>query len=132
MRIIEVIGNSMIPTLNDRQLLLIKETHKFKVGDIILVKYENKKLIKRLMGLPNQKIRIINGTIFINDKIIKGKYTKYLNYNIDKEFNLGIDQYIVLGDNGLDSLDSRKFGPISKSQIIGKVIIKIWPVGLIS
>jgi signal peptidase I len=93
--------------------------------------------IKRIIGLPGEKIRIDNDKITIfNDKNPDGfvlDESEYLSpklkNNTSQTIELSNDEYFVMGDNRPQSFDSRGFGPVKKGLVIGKVLIRAWPVG---
>lgn len=129
-------GPSMKPNFLDTEYLLVdKITPRFsdyQRGDVIIFKYpQNEKLvfIKRIIGLPGEKIEIIKGKIKItNSENPKGETLKedYLSpetyTKAEKDFSeiLASDEYLVFGDNRKNSLDSRSFGSLSRRLIIGK------------
>ena len=119
-----VSGPSMLPTLKDGQILLAK---KFDLhitnNDIVVIKKNNKIIIKRVIGIPNDRISIIDGYIYVNE--IKFDDRQIDNQgNITKEIVLNEDEYFVLGDNRNASIDSRfeEIGIIMKKEIIAKII----------
>lgn len=136
--ITQVVGNSMDPTLKNQEVLILnKAKYRFfdvKRGDIISFTYEDTKyLIKRVIGLPGDKIKIKDNQLYINEKIYDEPYLK----NVEtKDFDLATlgttevpeGKYFVLGDNRENSLDSRKIGFVDQEDIIGKVAIRIWPI----
>lgn len=135
----KVVGNSMYPTLKDEELFILsKFNYRFtdvKRGDIISLKYANTKyLIKRVIGLPGENVYIKDSTLFINNEKFEESYiSKELEYDDFYLKDLGYDKipegmYLVLGDNRVDSLDSREIGLISKKDIIGKIAIRFWPL----
>lgn len=113
----------MYPTLKDKQIVLIKKYNlNLSNNDIIVAKKNNRIIIKRLVGLPNDTIKIdqyvyVNGNK--NDNIITDQKG-----NIEKEILLEQGEYFVLGDNRENSIDSRfnEIGIIHEDEIIGKVI----------
>ena len=136
----QVVGPSMSTTLNENDIIVVdKLSYRFtepKRFDIISFEYaETKYLIKRIIGLPGESIRYENGILYINDEPFEDKNQLNEitdNFNINK---LGFDiipdnMYLVLGDNRVNSLDSRsgKVGLIEKDDIIGKAFIRIWPL----
>ena len=141
-------GDSMYNTLEDGEILFLsKITYKvtnIKRFDIVVVKdLDNDLIIKRIIGLPGDKIEYKEGTLYINDKIIEEEYTNYTmeDFDVDsicKINNLecnGIipkNKYLILGDNRKISADSRVKGLINKNQILGKTIFRIWPLNKIS
>ena len=85
--------------------------------------------IKRVIGLPNEKIEIVDGLLLINE--CKSEYDSSFKFplnvsNETKQWKLAKDQYFVIGDNTLHSTDSRDSGSITKSQISSKFICKLW------
>ena len=85
--------------------------------------------IKRIIGLPYEKIEIVDGLLLINER--KYEYDSSFKYPLNvshetKQWELAKDQYFVIGDNILHSTDSRAYGSITKSQIASKFICKLW------
>lgn len=136
--ITQVVGSSMNPTLSEGQVLFLnKFIYHFsdiKRGDIVSLEYaDTKYLIKRVVGLPGEKIDIINNVLYINDKVYQEDYLandlEYKDFHIS---DLGYDKipddmYFVLGDNRENSLDSREIGVIAKDNIKGKIALRFWP-----
>lgn len=134
-----VVGNSMYPTLKDGEVLILNKFHyrfsEIKREDIISLKYaDTKYLIKRVIGLPGEKVEILDNKLYINDLEYKEKYlSEDLNYQDFKLSDLNYstipkDMYLVLGDNRENSLDSRKIGLIKKEDINGKISLRFWPL----
>jgi signal peptidase I len=128
----DVIGPSMKPNLYDNNILLVDQiTQKFsdyKRFDVIVFVKSPGYLIKRVIGLPGETIQYIDNKLYVNNEEIKE------NFNINgktKDFGpitISKDKYFVLGDNRIDSTDSRVFGAIDKNKIIGKPFFRIWPL----
>jgi signal peptidase I len=124
-------GESMEPTFKESDYLIIDEiTYRFrepKRGEVVVFKNpmnERQRFIKRIIGLPGEKIEIVDGKIFISNGEKKILNEPYLNFSFtsgDIQITLGSDEYFVLGDNRQFSLDSRRFGPIKKKEIVGRV-----------
>ncbi len=96
-------------------------------------KLQRKPFIKRLIGLPGEKIKIYDGRIFINGKPLEGPssitdrdYITEGEYGT-KEIQIPLDSYFVLGDNVTNSKDSRFWGFVPKKDLIGKAILIYWP-----
>lgn len=134
-----VVGSSMSPTLKDGEVLILnKFKYRFsdiKREDIISLKYaDTKYLIKRVIGLPGEKVEIINNKLYINGiEYVEEYLSKELNYQDFKLSDLNYtvipdDMYLVLGDNRENSLDSRKIGLIKKEDIEGKIALRFWPI----
>ena len=129
----------MSPTLNDGEVLILnKFKYRFsdiKREDIISLRYaDTKYLIKRVIGLPGEKVEIINNKLYINGiEYVEDYLSKELNYQDFKLSDLNYteipeDMYLVLGDNRENSLDSRKIGLIKKEDIVGKISFRFWPI----
>lgn len=120
-------GTAMKPNFNEGdRLLMNKDIGELKRGDVINFLYpkdKSKQYIKRIVGLPNEKIEIRNGTVFINDSAIDESYIDQ-NYNQSKQNTrpeiVSENQYFVLGDNRDNSSDSRYWGTLQKELIVGK------------
>lgn len=133
----QVVGPSMDSTLKNQDVVILSKSHyklfDMKRFDVIAFQYaDTKYLIKRVIGLPGDKVEYKNNTLYINDKVIEEEFLKD---HVTKDYNmssLGYEiipegKYFVLGDNRENSLDSRTFGLIDEKDILGKVSIKIWP-----
>ncbi len=134
----QVVGPSMQPTLKDGDILLLSKVHYVFFGvernDVVALSYDDSKfLIKRIIGLPGEKIEYKDNILYIDDKaytenIYEGMITDDFKLSDLGHETIPEDMYLVLGDNRGDSLDSRDIGLIPKEDIIGKTLIKIWPL----
>ncbi len=125
---VRVNGESMYPTLNGGEIMILNRLGKVKRYDIVVLKRDGEKdeLIKRVIGLPGEKVEIMDNKIYINDKEIADKYGYGITYSINA-ITLGNDEYFVLGDNRLISADSRLFGAVKKSEIQGTTNYIMYP-----
>ena len=125
---VKVDGDSMYNTLNDNDIVLLSKLSSIDRFDIIVLKENdnNATIIKRVIGMPGDKLKIRNNKIYINNKIIEDEYAYGETSDYD-EITLGDDEYFVLGDNRLISKDSRYFGAIKKSDIKGKAVFRLFP-----
>lgn len=125
-------GDSMNPKFKNNDFMFLNKIiynfQPIKRGDVIVLKYQNNDLIKRVIGLPKDKIKVENGKLYINNKEYKENYINSYTASIDfEEITLKDYEYFVMGDNRYNSYDSRNFGPITKRNIIGRVEFKIFP-----
>lgn len=141
-------GDSMNNTLKDGEVLFLSkityQVSSIKRFDIVVVEdLDSDLIIKRIIGMPGDKVEYEDGILYINDKIVKEEYIDYIseNFNVNSICKItdlecdGIipkDMYLVLGDNRKVSADSRVKGLIKREQILGKTIFRIWPLNKIS
>lgn len=130
--VLRVTGTSMQPTLNNGDIVILIKTDDLKIGDLCAFEYNDKLLIKRIIGMPGDEIKIDeNGVFKINGKefddvdgIVKaGGYI-----DIQLPYRVAENSYFVVGDNRTESIDSRYFGSIDSDNILGKVVVQIWPL----
>lgn len=138
-------GASMEPNFYDKEYLIIDElSYRLRVperGEVIVFKYpEDPKeyFLKRVIGLPGERIKVAEGHITIyNDQHPEGFEVdeKYLAPDLlttgERVTELGAHEYFVLGDNRPNSHDSRRFGPVDQSLIVGRVWVRGWPLNRI-
>lgn len=117
-------GDSMNPTYLDKQIVLEnKMSDDFKTNDVVVIKKNSKKLIKRVIGCPYDKLVIREGYIYVNDVKYNDLYIEDSGI-LKEEVILENNEYFVMGDNVNNSIDSRfsEIGIIKKDEIRGKVI----------
>lgn len=126
-------SSSMVPTLNIGDHLFATKVYNLESiqrGDVIIFYSEENKdmYIKRLIGLPGDKVEIKNGEVSVNGELLKEDYVKN-NENYTKTFNVPEDKYFFLGDNRANSNDGRKWvNPyVDGDDIEGKAQIKVYP-----
>jgi signal peptidase I len=120
-------GTAMEPTIHDGQKIEYQHVNLDDLDryDIIVFYYssdqnQDMKLIKRIIGLPDEKIEITDGIVYINDAPLEESYVQG-NTSTFSAIVLSDDQYFVMGDNRETSLDSRSFGPVDGDDIFGRV-----------
>lgn len=134
MPVIEITDSSMNPLLNDNDIVLTFKTNKLKRGDIIAFYHGNKILVKRVIGVSGDWVNIEqDGLVYINGKKIEENYVKeFIKGDASDEYpiQVGEKSVFVLSDERDILTDSRneEIGQIKYADIIGKVIIKIWPI----
>jgi signal peptidase I len=130
-----VVGNSMLPTLRhgDNTIAICKDWSKpitIKRKDIVIVERGFRYLVKRVVGLPGDRVEIVAGNLHING-VYRPDYEILLRGGSGKlDLTLGPQEYYVLGDNRLASLDSRSFGPVHRNDIKGKIVMRWTPIFL--
>jgi signal peptidase I len=133
---------SMDPTLkvHDRVLVnkLSYKAHGIHRGDIVVFTKpphepeEIKDLIKRVIGLPGETVSGVNGHVYINGRPLQEPYLPAGTVStIDHPWKIPPGDIFVMGDNRTNSADSRVFGPIKESSVVGRAFVKIWPLSRI-
>ena len=131
--ILQVTGSSMTPTLEEGEIVVLVSSDDVKTGDIIGFYYQNKILIKRVIGLPGDYIDIEeDGTVLVNGEKLEEPYVTEAalgECDITLPYHVPEGKYFVMGDQRSVSIDSRstEIGSVSEEQIIGKVTFRIWP-----
>lgn len=151
---IRVDGESMRNTLQDGDIVLVTKPEywsgNYQRGDVIICRYPNRNkessislggsfeltftnhtlFVKRLIGLPGDKIEFRQGVLYVNDQLVdESNIDVYIPYTRSMgPITLGRDQYFVVGDNRGNSNDSRAVGPISEDMIVGHVNLVVWPL----
>lgn len=134
-------GASMEPNFEDGDYLLIDElSYRFSTperGDVVIFRYPQDRsqfFIKRIIGLPKETVEIKNNMIVIYNKDKSDGFVLDESYLASEQKTLGNsvakldnNEYFVLGDNRLQSSDSRRWGSVSKSLITGKAFLRPWP-----
>ena len=133
-------GQSMEPNFENGDYLIVDEiSYRFREpqrGEVVVFKYPqnpSQRFIKRIIGLPGETIEIKDGKITIskdgNSQVLNE--SEYLSFSLYTSGNISValdkDEYFVLGDNRAFSFDSRRFGVLSKEEIIGRTFLRAWP-----
>lgn len=131
--VLQIEGTSMEPTLYNGDIVLLMKTNRFDRGDLCGFTWNNKLLIKRVIGVPGDWIEIdTDGTVYLNGEKLDEPYVEQKALGeCDLEFPYQVpqEQYFVIGDMRESSIDSRNtvIGCIPKDQIVGKVFFRVWP-----
>ena len=131
--VLQIEGTSMEPTLVNGDIVLLTKTTNFGRGELCGFSWNNKLLIKRVIGLPGDWIEIdTDGTIYLNGEKLDEPYAQQLamgECDLEFPFQVPQEQYFVLGDMRESSIDSRNtlIGCVEKDQIVGRVFSRIWP-----
>ena len=136
--ILQISGDSMSPTLEHDEIVILLKTKDFDRGDLIGFYYQGKILLKRVIALPEDEVAIdADGNVYINGDLLDEPYVTAKGLgDCDLEFPYKVPGtgYFVMGDQRSNSVDSRNsaIGAISQDDIIGKVFLRVWPLPKIS
>src|SRR5215813_9935633 len=136
---VKVEGTSMMPSLTDQERIFInKFTYRFGIGniergDMVVFWFpldRSKSYIKRIVGVPGDRIEIDNGVVIVNGQRLRETYVpeEYRDHNSYPELVVPPDKYYVLGDHRSSSNDSRAWGLVDRSYIYGKAVFVYWPL----
>ena len=125
----------MAPTLRHGDYVLVRACEAFarapQRGDVVVVAMAEGSHVKRIVGLPGERVVFTGGMLLIDGDRLMEPYLRglppYLGLE-DAEFSLAKDEYFVMGDNRPHSTDSRHGGPVSRSSIEGRTVWRVWPL----
>lgn len=127
---IRVNGPSMLDTLEDKDIMILDEiSFKFKGlkrFDIVVVNYKNEKIIKRVIGLPGETVEYRDNKLYINGKVVEEDFSHEVTADVDP-IKIPKNCYYVMGDNRVNSTDSRIIGPVSTKDIRGTTKLTVFP-----
>ncbi len=133
MPVLHIYGTSMTPALNNGELVAAIKTTDLKHGDIVAFYYNNKLLVKRVVGVPGDWIDLKeNGDFYVNGKLLEEPYIEekaFGDCNITLPVQVSESRYFLVGDHRSVSIDSRNtaVGFVSEEQIVGKLVFRLWP-----
>ncbi len=131
--VLQIYGTSMNPNLSQGDIVFSVKTKDFKTGDIIAFYYNNRVLVKRVIGLPGDVVEIKdNGDVYVNSVLLEEPYLAQKDCgSADLEYPYTVPQnsYFVLGDHRDSSVDSRNsvIGCVKQEEIIGRILFRVWP-----
>lgn len=134
LRIPQVTGPSMLPHVQPGEIVLINtlayRLGPIKRGDIVALDHETataQTFLKRVVALPGDRVRITGGTLYVNGVEVEEPYVTFHDRRTIPELTVPPNDVYVLGDNRAESEDSRSWGPIAESAVIGKALLGLWP-----
>ena len=132
--VFRIYGSSMSPTVNEGEIVVALKGSSFECGDVIVLSFNNKLLVKRVIAAPGQWVDInADGDVFVDGAQIDEPYLQekaYGDCTISLPYQVPDGRYFVMGDNRSTSQDSRSsmMGCIAEEQILGRAILRIWPL----
>ncbi len=132
--ILQISGDSMSPTLQNDEIVVLRRAGSFKRGDLVGFYYQGKILMKRIIALPGDTVAIDGeGNVYVNGSLLEEEYVSEKSLgDCDLEFPYEVpgDGYFVMGDRRSNSVDSRNsvIGAVDADDIIGKVFLRVWPL----
>lgn len=131
--ILQVSGTSMDPTLKDGDVVVLTKSSRFETGELVGFYYQDKILLKRVIGQPGDRIDIkADGTVLVNGTALEEPYIsgKSLGQcDIEFPYYVPDGRWFLMGDHRETSIDSRsdEVGCVGSEQIIGRVVFRLWP-----
>ncbi len=138
--VLRVTGTSMTPTLQNDELVICRKYGGYDQGDVIAFYFNNKILLKRVIGVAGDVIDISeDGTVYVNGQVLDEPYLNEKAFgecDIDLPYQVPDERVFVMGDHRSTSVDSRStsVGCIADEEIVGEVMLRIWPfeqIGLV-
>lgn len=132
--VFRIYGSSMSPTVNEGELVISLKGSAFECGDIVVLSFNNKLLVKRVIAGPGQWVNLdTDGNVSVDGNRIDEPYLRdkaYGDCTVVFPYQVPEGRFFVMGDNRSTSQDSRNalFGCIEKEQIIGRTVLRIWPL----
>ncbi len=134
---VRVEGVSMMPRIHDQERIFInKFEYRFssiRRGDVVVFSFPldpHRTFIKRIIGLPGETVQILDGKVYINSQELRESYVPR-SFEIDEQETpilVSSDHYYVMGDHRNMSNDSRSWGLVPRGNIIGKAVLRYWPL----
>lgn len=132
--VFRIYGSSMSPTVKAGEIVLSMKSKSFDCGDVVVLSFNNKLLVKRVIAGPGQWVNIdLDGNVFVDGTLLEEPYIAEKSFgdcNIKLPYQVPEGRYFVMGDNRGTSQDSRSsiVGSIAEEQIMGRALLRIWPM----
>ena len=136
--VLQVVGESMTPSLFQGEIVVAPKGTAFQKGDVIAFYYNNKILVKRVIANAGEWVNIdADGNVFINDVPLEEPYVQekaFGDCNITLPYQVPDGKIFVMGDHRATSSDSRNtaVGCVAQEQVVGRVVLRVWPLDRIS
>lgn len=133
MPVLQIYGTSMVPTLEEGDIVVTVKTTDFISGDLVSFYLGNKLLVKRYIAGPGQWVDIDeSGNVFVDGKLLDEPYISEKSFgdcNIELPYQVPENRIFCMGDHRATSVDSRNtvVGCIADEQIVGKIVFRVWP-----
>ena len=133
MPVFQISGSSMVPTLEDGQIVVSMKGADFEQGDLVAFYIGNELMVKRVIAGPNQTVSITEeGVVFVDGEVLDEPYVQDMALGeCDLEFPYQVPEarYFLMGDNRSTTVDSRStaVGCVAMEQIVGKIVFCVWP-----
>ena len=135
--VFRIYGSSMSPTVSEGEIVVAVKGSSFECGDVVVLSYNNKLLVKRVIAGPGQWVDIDpGGNVYVDNELIDEPYLvekAYGEVTLKLPYQVPDERFFVMGDNRATSQDSRNMivGCIAEEQIIGRASLIVWPLNRI-
>ena len=131
---------SMMPTFSAGDVVLVSRTppqlDDLHHGDLVVFvsPQDGQRTLKRVVGLPGDVLVILDSRLHVNDTVVKEPYVDHamIDGYYSETFRVPDRSVFVLGDNRGNSVDSRDYGPVALDELVGRVVVRVWPVAPLS